>query len=245
MRGEIGYRAYPYQIWVSPAEQSLSHRKRLAFRLTPSCAAQASLGGWFCATSAAWGRLTGSRRWRRGRERVVKFAFELCARESLVEVGRDADAVLLGIEQLHGLLVLARAKDKADRCVFALAAFVTIKPGEVDFYLAFVAGVEVADLEFDGDESAQSPMIEEQVEVVVDAVHAHPLLSGDEGEAHSQSEKEGLHLTQDGGLEVLLGVGILKPEEIEQVEGARNTRSGVSRSSSRLIYRSMSYGFMR
>ena len=60
-------------------------------------------------------------------------------------------------------------------------------------------------------------MVEEQVHVVVVAVERDALLAFDEGEARAQLEEKTLDLAQQGGLEVLLTVGVFEPEEIEHV----------------------------
>ena len=89
------------------------------------------------------------------------------------------------------------------------------EPVEVKLHLAFVAGFEVANLQVNGGQAAELAVVEKQVEVVVTTINLHPLLALDETEADAKLEDECLHLAQDGGFDVLLGVGILEAKEVQ------------------------------
>ncbi len=69
-------------------------------------------------------------------------------------------------------------------------------------------------------------MVEQQVQVVVHAVDRNPLLTLEEGKADAKFQDERFHFAEDGGLQVLLGVGVLEAEEVQQVRIAENEVRG-------------------
>jgi hypothetical protein len=75
-------------------------------------------------------------------------------------------------------------------------------PGHVEFHLPFVAGVEAARLEFDGNQRSQRAVEEEQVQVVVVRADGHPLLAGDEAEPVAELEQKRVQLPQERGLQL-------------------------------------------
>ena len=55
------------------------------------------------------------------------------------------------------------AEDQSDRRAFARLSFIFVKPAQVELHLAFVGGLELAELELDDDEAAEEPVVEEKV----------------------------------------------------------------------------------
>jgi hypothetical protein len=90
-----------------------------------------------------------------------------------------------------------------------------IEPLQVQLHLALEPGVELADLQLDGDQAPQGSAEEQQIEVEVVAVDGHPLLAGDEGEALADLEEERLDVPQDRCFQVLLQVGVVEAESVE------------------------------
>ena len=69
----------------------------------------------------------------------------------------------------------------------------------------------------DSYESTEVALVEQQVHVKVFTIDHDALLPGQEGESAAQLHDEALHLSQDGCFEILLLVGVLEPEEVEQI----------------------------
>lgn len=69
------------------------------------------------------------------------------------------------------------------------------------------AGIEVAELEIDGDEALQAAMVEIEVEVV--RIDPDALLAGEEGEAVAELQEKGFDLAEDGVFQVLFEVAVL------------------------------------
>jgi hypothetical protein len=65
-------------------------------------------------------------------------------------------------------------------------------------------------------------MVEEQVEVVILVVDRDPLLPGHEREAGPELQDERLEVPEDGRLQVPLAVGILEPEEVQEIRVAKD-----------------------
>src|ERR1017187_8940143 len=76
------------------------------------------------------------------------------------------------------------------------------------------------------------PVVEQEIQVKIFAVHRDTFLALHKGETDPQFQDEGLDFAEDRRFQILLRVGVLEAKEIEQV-GSRNTRSGLSLSSSR------------
>jgi hypothetical protein len=57
---------------------------------------------------------------------------------------------------------------------------VLFQPPEVEFHLPFISRSETAQFKVDSEQSTQAPMEEEQVQVIVLAVHGNPLLPSNE-----------------------------------------------------------------
>ena len=71
-------------------------------------------------------------------------------------------------------------------------------------------------------------MEEEQIDLVVALVDGDALLAGEEGEVAAELDDEALELGEDGRLQILLGVGVGQPEEVQDV---RVTEGQVGRQS--------------
>ena len=84
---------------------------------------------------------------------------------------------------------------------------------EVEFHLSLVGGLEPAELQVDGHQPPQPPVVEEEVEVVVLVVHRDPLLPGDKGEIRAEFQQERLQFPQDGLLHVAFAVESFSPRK--------------------------------
>src|ERR1035437_8372831 len=109
---------------------------------------------------------------------------------------------------------------------------IPLQPALLEFHLAFVRGLELADLQVNGDQAAQFSVVEEQIKVVIPVVNLHALLAGHKTETHAQFQDERFHLPQNCRLQILLRVGVLQTQEIENVGIAEN-QVGVTLSCSR------------
>src|SRR5882724_13522836 len=146
----------------------------------------------------------------RGSYGAVKPLLEHLARRQLREILGNVNATRVEIEVLDGLALLSRAKNDAKRGSFRRLTLVAIKPAEVQLDLSRVCGLEIAELELDGDEPTHPAVEEQEVDVVVVAVDNNSLLALDKGEAGAKLEQEALDLAEQRGLEVLLAVGVLQ-----------------------------------
>ena len=97
-----------------------------------------------------------------------------------------------------------------------------VEPAKVKLDLAGIGGFELAELEFDHYQTLERAVKEKQVHEVILAVERDPLLAGYKREARAKFEEEALHLAEDGGFEVLLGIDVGEPEEIEDAGVAEN-----------------------
>jgi hypothetical protein len=123
---------------------------------------------------------------------LAKALLQQVAGRELGQVLGDVDAARLQLEHLDGLALLARAEDEADRSLLALLPLVAIEPAEIELHLAHIGRLEIADFQFDDDQPPQTPVVEEQIEVVVVAIQRDPLLPLDEGEAGAELQEERL-----------------------------------------------------
>ncbi len=117
--------------------------------------------------------------------------------------------------------VFAGAEDEADRVFFAFNFFVAFEVAEVEFHLAFEGGVKFPDFEVDRDEAFEAAVVEEAVDVVVALVDRDAFLAGEEGEVGAEFGDEALEVGEDGGFEVVFGVGVGEAEKIEDVGVAK------------------------
>ena len=95
--------------------------------------------------------------------------------------------------------------------------FVLFQPTEVEFHLPFIRRPETAEFEVDGEQLTQAPMEEEQVQVIVLAIHGNSLLPSDKAEVRTEFQQESLQVAQDGSFQFLLAVSVFQSEKVEQV----------------------------
>ena len=88
--------------------------------------------------------------------------------------------------------------------------------------------LELAELQLDGDEAAQSPVVEKQVQVVVAAVDGDALLALDEGEPNAE-------LQYEVAASRSLSLNAPRSPTKSSRYGSRKTMSGVIRSSDRRV----------
>lgn len=67
----------------------------------------------------------------------------------------------------------------------------TTNPSD-DKYFADKLGQELTDLQFDGHQTSQTPVIEQQVDEVLLILHLQTVLAADKGEAPAHGAKKGL-----------------------------------------------------
>lgn len=155
--------------------------------------------------------------WFRGRLRPQRFEAVAVLFEETGELfyRRQGDEVA-GDEELlvdaaggvfHGGVVLVGAEDDPDGRVVAGRDGVGFPPVEVEVHLAGVAVLEGADFQVEQDVAAEEAVVEDEVHVVVPVADGDAFLPGLEAEAHAEFEQEGLEMVEEGGLEVVLGVG--------------------------------------
>ena len=83
--------------------------------------------------------------------------------------------------------------------------------------MPFVRRLELADFEFDDDESIQAAMVEEEVDVVVVTVEDEVLLPGEKGEVAPHLQDEFLQFGEDRVLQILFAVGVLKSQKRKDI----------------------------
>jgi hypothetical protein len=88
---------------------------------------------------------------------------------------------------------------------------------EVEVHLSRVGVRELAELEIDDDQAAQTPVVEEQVHPIPGVADAKPALTPDEGEIPAELQEEGLEVQDERLLQVILRVLVLEVEELEDV----------------------------
>ena len=91
---------------------------------------------------------------------------------------------------LDHLAVLAGAEKDADGRSFVRLADVTVESLQVEFQLAEVLGLELTDLELDGDQAAQAAMEEQQVEREISSADLKWHLAADETEVAADLGKK-------------------------------------------------------
>ncbi len=151
----------------------------------------------------------------------MEFGFEEFTRGESGEIVGDADVAFVELKQFDMFGVFASAEDEADRGFFAFDFFVAFEVAEVEFHLAFEGGVKFADFEVNGDEAFEAAVVEEEVDVVIALVDRDAFLAGEEGEVAAEFGDEALEVGEDGGFEVVFGVGVGEAEKVEDVGVAK------------------------
>jgi len=91
----------------------------------------------------------------------VELAFQFPLRQQVRPVAGHVDTALLEFQQGDVFRALARAQDHAQRFSLVWLTGVPLEPAQIEFHLAFVRGLELADLQVNGDQATESSMIEE------------------------------------------------------------------------------------
>lgn len=89
------------------------------------------------------------------------------------------------------------------------------------------AGRKGPKLQFHGHQAPQWTAEEQQVESILLGADCHTFLAGDEGETVADFHQEGPEVVEDGGLKVLLQVGVVQAEHVQEDRvGERVARNG-------------------
>ena len=122
----------------------------------------------------------------------------------------------------HGIagdgFIFFGAEDEADGGVVALDFEEVFVEADIAVHLADVLVGELADFQIDEDEAFQEVVIEDEIDEEFVILEDDPLLPGDEGEAASHFEKEGLEVVHDG----LLEFGFVQTGAIGEAEEFEN-----------------------
>ena len=114
------------------------------------------------------------------------------------QVFGDVDAAGFEFKQFHRFALLAGAEDEAEGLLFPFLSFMAVEPAQIEFNLPGIGGLEVADLEFDDHQPPQSPMVEEQIDVVVVSIEGNALLPLDKREPTAEFEQERFEVPDEG-----------------------------------------------
>ena len=105
----------------------------------------------------------------------------------------DADRIGLGLQgKLDFNIVLLGAENDPDRGRVVRRALLLVEEVQVEVHLAGVLRLEGADLEVEGDEGLQEPVVEKRVDEILLAADGEPMLPPNEAEAVAQLEYERL-----------------------------------------------------
>ena len=118
---------------------------------------------------------------------------------------------------LDDLVVLRGAEQHADGRPLVRLLHVAVEGLQVELELAEVLGLELVDLQFEGDQAVERPVEEEQVEGEVPPADLERVLAADEAEVAAEFDQELLAVARPGPLQVGLGVPRRKVEELDEV----------------------------
>ena len=93
---------------------------------------------------------------------IVQFPLEHLSRRQLRQILGHPDTGGLQSQQPDVLLRLPGAKDQADGRLFVGVGLVLLEPAEVQFHLPLVGGLEPTELQVDGHQPPQPPVIEQR-----------------------------------------------------------------------------------
>ena len=113
----------------------------------------------------------------------------------------------------YGFIFLG-AENEADGGVVAFDFEEVFVESDIAVHLADVLMGELADFQIDEDEAFQEVVVEDEVHIEFVILEDDSLLPGDEGEAASHFEKEGLEVVHDG----LLEIGFVEARAIGETE---------------------------
>jgi hypothetical protein len=136
-------------------------------------------------------------------------------------------AAALKLEQFDLLAFLARTQDDPEWRGHAGFGFVTLKPAQVQFHLAFEFRYKLTDLEVNYHQAFELAVVEQEVDVkiVIIDLNAFLLLGPtsapcglwppcDESESRAHLEQETLEVTQDRIFKVFLEISVLRVQKI-------------------------------
>jgi hypothetical protein len=146
-------------------------------------------------------------------ERLVQAVFEEFEGRQGSEVVGNVNVVFVQLQEFDVFLVFASAEDQPERTFLARDLLVFFEPAQIEFHLAGVGGLEFADLEVDGDKTAEAAMIEEEINVIVAIINRDAFLAGKESEVVAEFENETLHLDEDGGLKIFFDQPSVRPRK--------------------------------
>lgn len=148
---------------------------------------------------------------------LMQLGFQRRLRENLGPIRRHLNATTIEIQQFDRLLPLSGAKDQPNRRFLIRFALVAIKPVRIQLHLSLIAGLELADLQFDRHQPAEISVEEQKVQIIIHTVHDHPLLPFQKREASAQLQDERLPLPKDSGFQILFCVSVLEAEKIQEI----------------------------
>ena len=114
--------------------------------------------------------------------------------------------------------IFCRAEDEADGGIVALDFEEVFVEADIAVHLADVLVGELADFEVDEDEAFQEVVVEDEVHEEFVILEDDALLAGDEGEAASHFEKEGLEVVHNS----LLEFGFVEAWAVGEAEEFKN-----------------------
>ena len=121
-----------------------------------------------------------------GPKRLIQSAFKDFTWWQLRQVLRDPDPAPFKLQQFHMLVRFTGTDKQTEWRLFPRLPFVLFQLTEVAFHLPFIRRSETAEFKVDGEQSTQAPMEEEQVQVVVLAIHGNSLLPSDKAEVRAE-----------------------------------------------------------
>ena len=127
------------------------------------------------------------------------------------------DAGLIQFQQLNLLAVFTGAEDDAQRWRFVRLLLMLGQPAQVKLHLALVGCFEFAEFQFDGHQSFQATVVEQQVDVEIVVVDLQTFLASDKSEPCPQLKKEAFQFPQNGVFQILFQIAILQAKEVEDV----------------------------
>ena len=125
---------------------------------------------------------------------------------------------------LDDLVVLRRAEQHADGRPLVRLLHVAVEGLQVELQFAEMLGLELVDLEFEGDQGVESPVEEEQVEGEVPPADLERVLAADEAEVAAELDQELLELLDQAALQVGLGVAGRQVEELDEIAVLEDAR---------------------
>jgi len=118
---------------------------------------------------------------------------------------------------LDDLVVLRRAQQDADRRSLVRLLHIAVERLEVKVQLPEVCGLELADLELEGDQAGQAPVEEHQVDGEVLVPDLDRVLGSDEAEVAAELGDEAAEVAEQRAMEIGLGVTVVQLEELQVV----------------------------